>query len=1568
MNNPQQLTNFNSSLIGSNPSQLTDISGVIYFTADDGRRGRELWKLDERGNPVPVGDINRDFGSSNPDNLIAVNGTLYFTADDGREGRELWKINETGVPEQVDDINNGANSSNPSDLTVFNNTLYFITETERYGRELFKLDSLGNPRIVKDITGLYESSNPANLRIFNDTLYFTLTDKDGRTELWRETKTGEIQQVKGISSSDSYNFSNLTIFNNSLYFSTTDDDNRTYLWKTNDLGDVEKVNGISSSYSYNPSDFIIVNDTLYFTTTDKYDNITYFWKTNNVSGKEQVERVNGINPNSYNTSNFTIVNDILYFTTTDFNGVQLWRINENGDGERVRNIQSNSSEISNFTTFNNTLYFTAADRDNRFRIYEINENGDAKQVRGTSTESEFSNFTVANGNLFYVVNNSELWQIDESIFARIVSGFNPFSSNISNLTVADNSIYFTVTDNNIDNDSKLWTVDERGYARRISDIDEMSNPQNFSVINNTLFFTASDKNYGNELWKVNDENRAIRLNPPINRETREAPSDFINVNGTLYFTAEDKNSGRKLWRIDSNGNPQPIAAPANIGDFTVVNDTLYFTYEAGNEGRQLLKITNGDSPTAKPVGNSSILWNPENLTIFDDTLYFTVTDSGGQKGLVKLDDKGNVEPVRFIDSRNYNSTFNPRNLTVVNDKLYFVFGEKNQGKLYQINERGDAEAVRDNSSSYQAINPENIYFVSNTLYFTAEDRRDGINLWTINERGYSERISIIGNSNNSPNIDNFTIFRDGLFFTVSHDESTEFWTVTDRYGKPRLEQIRNTPSFQNIDNLTVVNDTLYFTADDGRNGNELWKFDERGNVELVKDINTTNYADSNPENLTVVGDYLYFTATDKTSTKLWWVDSEGEVNEVQSINSRLTNISNITVLNDDLYLTGTDTNSRELWKISSDNARRVAEINRDSGFSEDFNLSYIDGKLYFVSDVNSSSPQIQVIENQAPELQFSPSLRTFSEGHQENYARPITITGSSSVKDVDSYNVLNGELKVRITDGGHPDDRLGIIGGGYRSIELEGNIVKHRGQEIGILTPSYGTEEMVIKFTTHFGTDKIRDLLGNISYTNFSHNPSETPRTVEFVLTDGDGGTSEVATKTINVAGRNDAPILSNEEILYDSSSNLDPTKPSSSSDNNRPVFDYQLSPNGQANKTLADSGIELTSDNEAYAGLNTTTIPPLDRKNGYTLSFNLEVLSEDHTSYGDNDKNNDGKADRAGFNVTLLGGDRQGIELGFWENRIWVKQDEFSSTGSGYIDGTNPYSTIFTQVEGVDFDTTKSVDYDLAIYGFTYTLFANNKSILSGRLRDYSKYKPTTDPERRLPNPYGKSNYIFFGDNSPYAGAEVKLGDISITTTPSSTSSYIPIEDRIIYKENEPGVIIAPNITITDYDSPDFENGKLTVSFDSITQDGDVLGINTQDNSPIQVSGNDILLNSSLIGRIENSFRGNSLEIRFTSKATPQAVETLIRNIIYASTSDGLRRGRRTIEFKLDDGDNGISNTIRKEIEVESLNDAPIVANPIKTITVNEEAEFTYTIPENTFQDIDGDTLTLNATLEDGS
>lgn len=142
------------------------------------------------------------------------------------------------------------------------------------------------------------------------------------------------------------------------------------------------------------------------------------------------------------------------------------------------------------------------------------------------------------------------------------------------------------------------------------------------------------------------------------------------------------------------------------------------------------------------------------------------------------------------------------------------------------------------------------------------------------------------------------------------------------------------------------------------------------------------------------------------------------------------------------------------------------------------------------------------------------------------------------------------------------------------------------------------------------------------------------------------------------------------------------------------------------------------------------TTGGTMDRTTGYTVSFDLQVLSETHSS-----------TDRAGFSVIALSADLQGIELGFWSDEAWAQNAGFTH-GEGTA-GFNPSAAL--------------TSYDLTVQGSGYTLKANDAVILTGNLRDYSG----------TGFPYTTPNFIFIGDNTFSAAANSDVGAISFAPVP---------------------------------------------------------------------------------------------------------------------------------------------------------------------------------------------------------
>jgi ELWxxDGT repeat protein len=102
---------------------------------------------------VRVQDINPGAGSSNPTNFQNLNSTLFFSANNGTNGVELWQSTAFGPGTVLTaDINPGAGSSNPAFLACGVATLYFSANNGTNGMELF---TLSNP--VDSLTGMAQN-------------------------------------------------------------------------------------------------------------------------------------------------------------------------------------------------------------------------------------------------------------------------------------------------------------------------------------------------------------------------------------------------------------------------------------------------------------------------------------------------------------------------------------------------------------------------------------------------------------------------------------------------------------------------------------------------------------------------------------------------------------------------------------------------------------------------------------------------------------------------------------------------------------------------------------------------------------------------------------------------------------------------------------------------------------------------------------------------------------------------------------------------------------------------------------------------------------------------------------------------------------------------------------------------------------------------------------------------------------------------------------------------------------------------------------------------------------------
>ncbi|MCB9919332.1 MAG: hypothetical protein H6832_13095 [Planctomycetes bacterium] len=178
----------------SHPRDLVRSGNWLFFTADDGVHGRELWALEWRGaataKPLPRMhlDIRPGAASSDPRDLVTYRSRIFFSADDGVHGRELWRTSTTGSSVVlIKDVNPGLSSGMIVGTLVSTDTrLYFAGVTAAEGVEpWFSNGETAGTNMIADLQVGSVSSHPRGfVETHHDRVAFSADDGVHGRELW----------------------------------------------------------------------------------------------------------------------------------------------------------------------------------------------------------------------------------------------------------------------------------------------------------------------------------------------------------------------------------------------------------------------------------------------------------------------------------------------------------------------------------------------------------------------------------------------------------------------------------------------------------------------------------------------------------------------------------------------------------------------------------------------------------------------------------------------------------------------------------------------------------------------------------------------------------------------------------------------------------------------------------------------------------------------------------------------------------------------------------------------------------------------------------------------------------------------------------------------------------------------------------------------------------------------------------------------------------------------------------------------------------------------------------------
>ncbi len=557
----------------SNPGLLAAVGGTLMFVADDGVHGRELWKSDgtEAGTAL-VRDVNPGPSGSWSDFVTPaaaeLNGTIFFAADDGTHGSELWAsdLTEAGTY-LVKDISE-YDSLNAWRLKKLGDAVYFWASDPLWGEAIWRSD--GTEAGTAPLSGPWGSASVRWFSANDQRLFFSTADAVHGFELWQNDGTiAGTELVADISPGyqgslpEPINFLNGRL----LFTAETPEIGRELWWSDGTAaGTAFFLELRRGTADISPSGIVASNGRFYFNTTS-FESPWSIWTSDGTpSGTSPLDGFSF-------ARQLSDVDGSLFFYGDRNGQAGLWKSDGTSSGTTLlREVYPSEPVVS----FKGSVLF-AAERESRgTELWKVDATTEgAALVLDLLPGPDSSNprgITVLNNVAFFsacTLTRCALWRTDGSPLGTYMVSDSVF---LDELTVSGNRLYVIGYEGGTG--TELWTIEADGSRPSLvkditSGFGADSYPQNLTDVNGTLFFTAYHPETGRALWKSDGTEAGTvmvkDIHPGLGTLYENHFIGLTNVAGALFFVTQDTEHGFELWRSDGTPDGTTLVKDINPG-------------------------------------------------------------------------------------------------------------------------------------------------------------------------------------------------------------------------------------------------------------------------------------------------------------------------------------------------------------------------------------------------------------------------------------------------------------------------------------------------------------------------------------------------------------------------------------------------------------------------------------------------------------------------------------------------------------------------------------------------------------------------------------------------------------------------------------------------------------------------------------------------------------------------------------------------------------------------------------------------------------------------------------------